>query len=411
MKLKIALHLLFCGIVQLCMSQNLPSLVTDRNINSTFSIIAYDKATQEWGIAVATNNIYVGSSTIYIEPGLGAFSVIAETKPLYAINGFKQLQHGKTIEQAIVSTASTDSLADYRQVAGIDGKGHVYAMTGSSLKYWKGKAGHLTGESFVVMGNQLADNVLTSMAETFRTSQGTLAERLLQSLIAGQKAGGQINGKQSAALVVKGEKNEWFNQIDLRVDHSVQPFEDLQKLLNYHYGRIRLNQAMFAIRMKNIARGKLLLSQAEPMIEGWNGMYGKLAKAYLLLNDEKKAISIISKAIKENPYWKENLPAFYCLRHAPEIKLLLDETTFTLADWNNAISILIDLQKSAESIDLGQKILKQYPESSYTNYLLAKAVLLNQNKSSAKSYLEKAIQLDKANADAQRLLTQLKGAS
>src|SRR5580698_8464757 len=87
--------------ISLCAhAQNLPSLLTGKNIYSTFSITAYDSAAQEWGVAVATNNIYVGNSTVYIQPGLGAFSVIAETLPDYATNGFGLLEKGRTIREA-----------------------------------------------------------------------------------------------------------------------------------------------------------------------------------------------------------------------------------------------------------------------------------------------------------------------
>src|SRR6186713_3220099 len=115
-------------------AQNLPSLVSGKNINATFSILAYDREAGEWGIAVATNNIYVGNSTVYIEPGLGAFSVIAETEPVYALEGFEQLRQGKTIREAIEYTAGLDSDVGLRQVSGIDSIGRVYAFTGSSWK-------------------------------------------------------------------------------------------------------------------------------------------------------------------------------------------------------------------------------------------------------------------------------------
>ncbi len=167
-------------------SQNLPSLLTQKNINATFSILAYDEITKEWGAAVATNNIYVGSSTIYIEPGLGAFSVIAETEPRYAIEGFLKLKEGKSIKQAITEVKNSDDEANYRQVSGIDAKGNVFAFTGQSLKYRNGKASEILGTEYVVMGNQLADEVLSNMSSTFEKSEGTLAERLLKSLVAGQ---------------------------------------------------------------------------------------------------------------------------------------------------------------------------------------------------------------------------------
>lgn len=294
---RLTVVLLLAGIISRGAAQNLPSLLLNRNINATFSILAYDSAAREWGIAVATNNIYVGNSTIYIRPGLGAFSIIAETEPAYAVNGFKALQKGRTIRQAIEDTRMVDSEWFNRQVSGIDSRSNVYAFTGAALQYWQGFSSHIMGKGFVVMGNQLADSVLIQMKNTFMHTPGTLAERLLKSLVAGQQAGGQLSVKQSAALVVKEEHNEWYNQLDLRVDNSKTPFEDLQRLLDYHYGRIRLNQAIYAIRAKDTSRGATLLHQAGQMLEGWNGIYPKIALAYILLGNEQTAVSLVLKGL------------------------------------------------------------------------------------------------------------------
>jgi len=388
-------------------SQNLPSLLLNKNINSTFSILAFDKDQQEWGIAVATNNIYVGNSTIYVTPGVGAFSIIAETEPAYAVNGFRELKKGKTIKEAILFTKKRDDEFYNRQVSGVDAKGNVYAFTGEALKYWNGLSAHIPGKRYVVMGNQLADSVLIKMAFAFENSKGTLAERLLKSLITGQNAGGQITGKQSAALVVKGSNNEWFNQIDLRVDNSKTPFDDLQKLLNYHYGRIRINQSIAAIKMMNKKRGEDLLHQAEELIDGWNGMYSKLAMAYILLDQEDKAVSIIQKAMAENPQWKKNLPTFYCLAQHPEIGQLLNVDSFSLKDWNNAINFMIEINQSKQAIELATKVLQNYSQSSFTHYLLGKAYNTEGNKKQAKDYLIKALLFDKENAEAKKLLHNL----
>jgi uncharacterized Ntn-hydrolase superfamily protein len=103
---------------------------------------------EEWGIAVATNNIYVGNSTVYVQPGLGAFSVIAETNPNYAINGFSELTKGRSIKEAIEYTGRVDVDANFRQIAGIDSIGNVYAYTGSALKFWKGYSSHLIGKIY-----------------------------------------------------------------------------------------------------------------------------------------------------------------------------------------------------------------------------------------------------------------------
>lgn len=395
----------------LCLShitaQNLPSLILNRNINATFSIIGYDPQAREWGIAVATNNIYVGNSTCYLQPGIGAFSVIAETDPAYGLNGLQQLKQGASVEQAIDDTRLHDSLADYRQVSGIDAQGNAWAFTGSSLRYWKGTAAHHTGRYYAVMGNQLSPGTLSAMATTFEQSTGTLAERLLQSLIAGEKAGGQITGKQSAALVVKGINNEWFNQIDLRVDHSHDPFAGLQRLLHYHYGRISINQAIYAISSNNSTRGLQLLQQGEQLTHGWYGIYPNVAKAYLLLNRPADAIRLILAAIKGEPRWKENLSAFYCLYNYPVIRNLYPENRFTTADWNNAISMLTDLHQTQKAITLAHKTLHKTPTSSYTWYLLAQAWIQQGNADNARQANNNALLYDTANADAIRLQHQL----
>jgi uncharacterized Ntn-hydrolase superfamily protein len=407
MKYIVKFLLLFLFICKAGYSQNLPSLLLNRNINSTFSILAYDEMAKEWGIAVATNNIYVGNSTIYIQPGLGAFSIIAETEPSYAVNGFEELKKGKSIQQAIEFTKQKDAEWYNRQVSGIDAKGDVYAFTGAALKYWQGTSTHILAKSFVVMGNQLADSVLFKMKDIYQRTSGTLAERLLKSLIAGQNAGGQITGKQSAALVVKGSNNEWYNQIDLRVDNSKTPFEDLQKLLNYHYGRIMINQSIGAIKMMNKKRAEELLHQSEKMLDGWNGIYSKIAMAYIMLGDEQKAVFVIQNAITENPQWKENLPAFYCLYNHPEISRLKNEDSFTVKDWCNAIDFLIEINRNQEAVDLAEKVVKKYPSSSFLHYLLGKAYSQEGNIRLANKNVATALQLDTDNAEAKVLLAEL----
>ncbi|WP_299181309.1 DUF1028 domain-containing protein [uncultured Aquimarina sp.] len=389
-------------------SQNLPSLLTDKNINATFSILAYDKKAKEYGIAIATNNIYVGNSTVYIDPAIGAFSVIAETEPLYAIEGFKNLKAGKSIKQAILEVKENDKGSHYRQVSGMDVEGNVYAFTGESLKYWNGEASEVLGENFVVIGNQLDREVLSQMSKAFKNTEGTLAERLLQSLIAGQNAGGQISGKQSAAIVVKGADNAWYNQIDLRVDNSKKPIKELQILMNYHYGRIRLNQALYAHREGNIKRAKRKLLEAESMLEGWDGIYTRIAKTNFILGDEDKAIKWIKKGLSENPKWSVNIPAFYFLRNNPEMKSIIKPDSFNINDWENAIQMLSSLGRELEVITLAQELLDKKIESSYLNFLLGRSYFYEKEEDRAIGFLEKALILDKENIEARILLSKIK---
>lgn len=387
--------------------QNLPSLVTDRNINSTFSILAYDKNAQEWGIAVATNNIYVGNSTIYIEPEVGAFSVIAETEPRYGIEGIEKLRLGKSVEEAILEVRDKDNQANYRQISGMDANGNVFAFTGSSLKYWNGNASQILGENYVVIGNQLAENVLSDMSKTFENSTGTLAQRLLKSLVAGQNAGGQISGKQSAAVVVKGAENEWFNQIDLRVDNSKNPIRELETLMDYHYGRIRLNQAIYAHREGNEKRAKQKLTEAESMLDGWTGMYAKIASANIAQGNEDSAINWIKKGLAENPKWSVYLPAFYFLRQNPELESIIKPENFSVTDWESAMGMLSNLGRELEVIELGKGLIDRKIESSYLNFLLGRSYFYEKEQDKAIEHLERALDTDGANIEAEILLDRI----
>jgi len=357
--------------------QNLPSLLTERDINSTFSILAFDQDAQEWGIAVATNNIYVGNSTIYIQPGVGAFSVIAETEPRYGVIGLKKLNQGKSIQQAITEVRNEDEDANYRQVAGIDAQGKVFAFTGRSLKHWNGTAAHILGDN--------ASTVLSEMSKTFEGSEGTLAQRLLKSLVAGQNAGGQISGKQSAAVVVKGTNNEWYNQIDLRVDNSKNPIEELQILMGYHYGRIRLNQALYAHRKGHSERAKRLLLEAQSKLDGWTGIYSRIASANITMGNEEVAVNWIKKGLAENPSWSVNIPAFYFLRDNPELKSMIQPESFSVRDWETAIGMLSNLGRELEIIELAKDLTDKKIESSYLNYLIGRSYFYEKEREKAKN--------------------------
>ncbi|MEM9326178.1 MAG: DUF1028 domain-containing protein [Bacteroidota bacterium] len=407
--MKFLLIIIITAVAAPSWAQNLPSLLTGRNINSTYSITAYDEAAQEWGIAVATDNIYVGNSTIYIRPGRGAFSVIAETEPKYAEEGFSKLERGQSIVEAIEEVRSTDEHSHYRQVAGIDAEGNTYAFTGESLNYWKGHSSSLAGDHFVVMGNQLSSQALGAMSGAFESSEGTLAQRLLTSLQAGRDAGGQISGKQSAAVVVKGLTNEWYNQIDLRVDHSRQPIEDLQVLMDYHYGRIELNRSLYAIRSGNVSLGRTRLLRAEEMLKGWTGIYSRIAQAHITLGDEEDAVRWISRGLQENPQWSVNLPAFYVLRNHPKMEGLIDPSTFSMTDWEHALGMYSNLGREAELIGLADELLEKQLESTYLHYLLGRAYHFEKDLAKAREHLLRALQLDGNNVEAKQLLNRVQG--
>ena len=260
----------------------------------------------------------------------------------------------------------------------------------------------------MVIGNQLANEVLSEMSKSFENSEGTLAERLLKSLIAGQNAGGQISGKQSAAIVVKGSNNEWYNQIDLRVDNSKEPIQELKTLMDYHYGRIRLNQALYAHREGNLKRAKQKLTEAESMLNGWTGMYSKIAGANIAMENEKKAINWIKKGLAENPNWSVNIPAFYFLRNNPEMKSRIQSDSFSVTDWETAMGMLSNLGRELEVIEEIKGLFKKKIESSYLNYLLGRSYFYEKEQEKAIKYLETALKMDSENIEAENLLNKIK---
>jgi predicted Zn-dependent protease len=170
--------------------------------------------------------------------------------------------------------------------------------------------------------------------------------------------------------------------------------------MNYHYGKIQLNEAIIAIRLGNIKKGEDLLAEAEDKIKRWNELQASLAMAYLLLHEESKAVAVIREAISQNPNWKENLPAFYLLRDEPGMNGLIDEKRFSEKDWASAISFLSALNRDEEAAVLARKALQQFPASSYLHFLLGKALLATGKQEEAKKELQQAVHLDLSNYEA-----------
>ncbi|MEO1713087.1 MAG: DUF1028 domain-containing protein [Bacteroidota bacterium] len=396
------------GSITISWCQNVPSLLADRDINATFAILAYDPHDQMWGAAVATNNLAVGNSTIYIEPGVGAFVIIAETEPAYAHQGFSLLQNGASIQEAVEATRKADDDRHYRQVAALDAKGLGYAFTGEALKYWPGQSGHYLGDYFIVLGNQLADSVLVEMARAFTEHQGLLAEGLLKALVAGQKAGGQYNGKQSAALYVEGVDRTWYETVDLRVDHSETPFADLEQLWLYYQGRIHLNQTFYAINFGNAERAHERLDLAEKELSGWVGLYPKLAQARILLDQTDAGIAWLLRGLQEEEQFKAYLPAFFYLQEHPQLREFIDSSTFSSSDWYLAVHGLIRVGRTREALEKAEVLLQEDPSLGYLYFLAARACLDLDKEAQAKDYLERGLVIDPELTEAKILLEEIK---
>src|SRR3954464_5299382 len=192
----------------------------------TWSLIARDPASGALGIAVATKNFAVGCRVPHIESGIGAVATQALSNPFYGVNGIKLLRDGKSAADIIETLTAADAGREHRQLHVMDATGRTAAHTGTDCIDW---CGSTAGEGFSVAGNMLAGP--TVIAETAKVYVANTAlpfpRRLIAALQAGEAAGGDKRGKQSAALLIHGEED--WPDLDLRVDDHTDPLGELER--------------------------------------------------------------------------------------------------------------------------------------------------------------------------------------
>src|SRR5581483_9409354 len=203
---------------------------------STFSLVAYDPANGDLGIAVASKFLAVGAVVPWAQAGVGAIATQAWANTRYVPLALEMLKQGMSPEEVGVALTASDKDAAQRQFGIVDAQGRAYSFTGPECFEW---AGSLTGDYFAAQGNILAGPaVVEALATTFARAQGELAERLLEALAAGQRAGGDKRGQESAALLVVRAHGGYggFNDryLDLRVDDHPAPVDELARLLRLH---------------------------------------------------------------------------------------------------------------------------------------------------------------------------------
>jgi len=203
---------------------------------STFSIVALEASTGELGVAVASKFLAVGSAVPWARAGAGALATQAWANLSYGPAGLALLAQGLPAEEVVRRLTGEDADREHRQLGVVDRRGNAAAWTGRECFAW---AGHRTGTGYTCQGNILTGAaVVDAMAQTFERTAGALPERLLAALEAGQAAGGDSRGQQSAALYVVKEKGSYGGfidrYIDLRVDDHPTPIVELRKLLEMH---------------------------------------------------------------------------------------------------------------------------------------------------------------------------------
>jgi uncharacterized Ntn-hydrolase superfamily protein len=203
----------------------------------TFSIVARDPAENSWGVAVASKFLAVGAVVPYARAGVGAVATQALANLCYGERGLALMAEGLSASEVLARLTAEDEMREHRQAGMVDAQGRAATFTGSACMPW---AGGLVGEGFAVQGNILAgEQVVRAMADRFVSAQGELAERLYAALLAGDRAGGDRRGRQSAALLVvkPGGSYGGFTDryLDLRVDDHPDPVPELGRLLELHH--------------------------------------------------------------------------------------------------------------------------------------------------------------------------------
>ena len=234
----------------------------------TYSIVARDPATGELGVAVQSHWFSVGPIVAWAEAGVGAVATQSFVDPSYGKNGLDLMRAGKSAPDTLKELLAKDEGREVRQVAMIDAQGRVDAYTGKNDIQ---AAGQIVGKNFSVQANlMLNDRVWPAMARAFESAKGDLAERMLAALDAAEAAGGDIRGRQSAALIVvtgKPTGQAWKDRtFDLRVDDSPQPLRELRRLVRLQRAYNHMNAGDLAVEKKDNEGALREYSAAEKLV-------------------------------------------------------------------------------------------------------------------------------------------------
>ena len=222
----------------------------------TYSIVAFDEETGELGVAVQSHWFSVGFLVPWAKAGVGAVATQSFVKVDYGPEGLNRMENGQSAEEALNSLLAEDEGEAVRQVAMIDMKGNVATHTGEKCIY---AAGHQIGKNYSVQANLMEkETVWPSMANAFERSNGDLAEKMMAALEAAEAEGGDIRGKQSAAmLIVSGNPTgiPWKDVVmDIRVDDHAEPLKELKRLIRVHRAYQHANKGDHYLELEEIEK-------------------------------------------------------------------------------------------------------------------------------------------------------------
>ncbi|MFT7233026.1 MAG: putative Ntn-hydrolase superfamily protein [Cyclobacteriaceae bacterium] len=282
----------------------------DNPLVHTYSIVAYDPETGDIGVAVQSHWFSVGTVVTWAEPGVGAVATQSFSNPAFGPQGLALMKSGLSAEQALKAMLLADDGRDFRQVGIIDINGNAANHTGQKNIE---AAGGIVGENYAVQANMMEnDQVWSAMSRAFESAVGSLAERMLLSLEAAQAVGGDIRGKQSAAiLVVSGVSTGkiWKDtKVDIRVDDHADPLVELRRLLKVHQAYEFMNAGDIAVEAGDFQQASDLYSTAEAMFP--ENLEMKYWHAVNLANTDQldQALPMFKEVFSKDSNWKKLTP-------------------------------------------------------------------------------------------------------
>lgn len=269
----------------------------------TYSIVAYDFETGDLGVAVQSRYFSVGSIVPWAEAGVGAIATQSFVNVSYGPKGLELLKEGLTAKEVAERLVSEDEGRDYRQLGIVDAKGNATAYTGPKCLEW---AGSKIGKGYSVQGNILAgEEVVNAMAEAYESTEGNLAERLVAALEAGENAGGDARGRQSAALLVvrkdSGRGGYGDRLVDLRVEDHPDPVNELKRLLRLHRVYYLIDEAESKFTQGKLEEAVSNIEEALKINPNCDDAYLDLGLIYLRAKKMEEAVKAFKKAVEINP--------------------------------------------------------------------------------------------------------------
>ena len=277
----------------------------------TYSIVAIDPETGDMGVAVQSHWFATGTIVIWGEAGVGTVATQSFVNPALGQDGLALMRKGMSAPEALAHLIASDEGRDFRQLALLDAKGGVSAYTGAKCIE---AAGHIEGEGFSVQANLMgSETVWPAMAQAFRQSKGLpLAERLLRTLEAAEAQGGDIRGKQSAALLVVSAQptgQPWVDRkVDLRIDDHPAPLVELRRLLAVHQAYGFMNAGDLAVEKGDMQKAMEAYGAAEALFP--DNLEMKYWHAIALANSGRlsEALPLFQAVFKKDANWKTLTP-------------------------------------------------------------------------------------------------------